>query len=284
MGTLMSNQDHDEAKKALREFLADMKKWNDQCFNESRRDEEPPEGAGPYERLAAVVAKHCTPRDVSYLGISTSEESEWDPAEKVVEINQVSDDRLDLVTIRWSQGEDSEERCRYELLRVDGRWRIDGRYSFVGDTAYASFLAPLLARRTEQLWTLYEQYALETFAKQMHLMTLVGEADWQFDTDTGTLEFSNGYRWKGQLLGSESRESFTWLWAWANQASNLSDEILQGSLALSATEKSTASSTSWSRNFPSTKWTQSSSPRWLPDFSRARPITAARTRPGRRLC
>lgn len=73
----------------------------------------------------------------------------------------------------------------------------------------------------------FDTHAVSAWAKQMHLNELVGEADWELDIDAGQVAFSNGRRWSIQILGSESHQSDTWLWAWANTKSGLPDSLLQ---------------------------------------------------------
>ncbi len=77
------------------------------------------------------------------------------------------------------------------------------------------------------LQTLFDSHALSSFAKQRHLNELVGEDDWDLDLETAALSFSSGKTWKIQLLGSESFVSDTWLWAWANDQSDLPPDVLQ---------------------------------------------------------
>lgn len=48
----------------------------------------------------------------------------------------------------------------------------------------------------------------------------------------GTISFGPECRWHAQLLGTESEASGTWLWAWANDASNIPAYLLTASLTL----------------------------------------------------
>ncbi len=210
-----------EVVQSLRAFQTAMEKWNDDCVRASRSSDED----CAYKWLAEIVVQHCTPRDLSCVGVSYCGESDWSAKEEIVDAEQPLKDECHVTTVRESYN--GLKRYRYELLRIDGRWLIDGRYSIVGGTDYPDFLAPLLARRTEHLWELYQQFALESFAKQSHLVNLVGEADWQLDTEAGKLTFNNGHCWQCQILGTEAEESSTWLWAWANRQSDVADEVVQ---------------------------------------------------------
>jgi hypothetical protein len=71
-----------------------------------------------------------------------------------------------------------------------------------------------------------------SFAKQLHISGLIGESSWEFDVATGTLSFGNGLHWQAQILGTESYQNNTWLWAWANTGSNLPPALIQASLQI----------------------------------------------------
>lgn len=73
----------------------------------------------------------------------------------------------------------------------------------------------------------FDTYAVAAWDKQMRLNDLVGKADWELDVEAGKLSFSNGPTWTIQILGSESFQSDTWLWAWANTKSGLPDALLR---------------------------------------------------------
>ena len=75
-------------------------------------------------------------------------------------------------------------------------------------------------------------HAASSFAKQLHLAELVEGLDWHLDLATGILSFGDRYAWHVQLLGTEAEETQTWLWAWANDASNLPPSLLQAALHL----------------------------------------------------
>ncbi|WP_020471392.1 DUF6882 domain-containing protein [Zavarzinella formosa] len=68
---------------------------------------------------------------------------------------------------------------------------------------------------------LYCCQAAISLANQMFLAILARASNWRFDFASGQLSFDNQYRWHSQVLGTESFESNTWLWAWANEASNI---------------------------------------------------------------
>jgi len=72
------------------------------------------------------------------------------------------------------------------------------------------------------------------FDRQLFLAELIGDFNWSYDLQAGLLSFGNRYQWHTQVLGTESDESRTWLWAWANKASNIPDHLLQASRIMRA--------------------------------------------------
>jgi len=84
--------------------------------------------------------------------------------------------------------------------------------------------APGLSERFVQL---YCGNGPAAFVRQEHLSEVVGERDWAFSMDDGTLSFGDDLQFPVQVLGTESESSGTWLWAWANEASGLPDTLLE---------------------------------------------------------
>lgn len=81
---------------------------------------------------------------------------------------------------------------------------------------------------------LHLRSAVASYDQQIHLADLLGNEPWHLDLNTGLLSFDNQYRWPAQLLGTESEVSGTWLWAWANDASNIPAHLLVACLVLKA--------------------------------------------------
>jgi hypothetical protein len=81
---------------------------------------------------------------------------------------------------------------------------------------------------------LLEQHAGVVFERQRKLAALLGERNWQVDIPSGRIRFEGEglepIECEIQLLGSESFESHTWLWAWANKQSNLPLKLLRSAL------------------------------------------------------
>jgi len=70
------------------------------------------------------------------------------------------------------------------------------------------------------------------FARQMALADLLGERGWRLDLAEGIAHFGDDLHFPVQLLGSAAEDSASWLWAWANTASNLPQNLLVAANAL----------------------------------------------------
>lgn len=84
------------------------------------------------------------------------------------------------------------------------------------------------------LLTQHASLVAASLDKQLYLAELVGEEDWYLDLATGVLSFGDRFAWHAQLLGTEAEETQTWLWAWANEASNVPPSLLQAALQMKA--------------------------------------------------
>ncbi|MBL7258828.1 DUF6882 domain-containing protein [Paractinoplanes lichenicola] len=73
---------------------------------------------------------------------------------------------------------------------------------------------------------LFSRHVLTAMARQFALADVIGERDWAVDLGAGSVTFGNDLRFPIQLLGSESQGDNTWLWAWANEASNLPPALI----------------------------------------------------------
>jgi hypothetical protein len=68
----------------------------------------------------------------------------------------------------------------------------------------------------DDLRDLYTRHAALSLEKQIALGHVIGARDFSFDADAGTLSFEETLRFPMQVLGTVSRQSNTWLWAWAS--------------------------------------------------------------------
>lgn len=75
--------------------------------------------------------------------------------------------------------------------------------------------------------TLLEKYAGIAFERQYNLSEVIGGRDWQIDMNKKTISFGDDLHFPMQIIGSYAFDSSTWLWAWANEASNIPTDLLQ---------------------------------------------------------
>ena len=80
----------------------------------------------------------------------------------------------------------------------------------------------------------FARYSAIAFARQLAFADFLGDHDWHVDIPAGTVEFGEDRVYPIQLLGTEADGDNTWLWAWANEESNLPDEILHDCRAIRA--------------------------------------------------
>jgi hypothetical protein len=73
---------------------------------------------------------------------------------------------------------------------------------------------------------LFAEHVATGLARQIALGELIGDRGWQLDLTSGTVTFGEDLRYHIQLLGTESHGDGSWLWAWANEASNLPPALL----------------------------------------------------------
>lgn len=79
--------------------------------------------------------------------------------------------------------------------------------------------------KTEQ--ELMERFGGNALDKQIDLGELIGNNNWNVDMTKGEINFGVDLVFPIQVLGTFSHSSETWLWAWANTKSGLSEKITQ---------------------------------------------------------
>lgn len=79
-----------------------------------------------------------------------------------------------------------------------------------------------------------ESYALISLEKQDKLARLIGEYVAELDIDAGTIRFSESLEFPIQVLGTQSDNILTWLWAWADAQPELPVDLQRSSLQLKA--------------------------------------------------
>ena len=80
----------------------------------------------------------------------------------------------------------------------------------------------------------FETFALAALEKQDGLIRRLGEHIANLDLDTGMARFNAESAFPFQLLGTESDNSLTWLWAWADEQPEVSEELLRSARELKA--------------------------------------------------
>jgi len=83
-----------------------------------------------------------------------------------------------------------------------------------------------------KLTTYLEQYALLALEKQEKLAALVNDHTSELDLDSGKIIFANRLELPFQVLGSESNNTLTWLWAWSEEQTEIPEHFLISSLQL----------------------------------------------------
>jgi hypothetical protein len=88
-------------------------------------------------------------------------------------------------------------------------------------------------KETMKTFTEYlEQYALLSLEKKYRLERLLGEYLHELDLDSGMIRFSGGLAFPIQVLGTESDNTLTWLWAWDEEQTEIPENLVQASLQL----------------------------------------------------
>jgi hypothetical protein len=84
--------------------------------------------------------------------------------------------------------------------------------------------------KTEQ--ALLERYGGIALDKQLDFADIIGDNNWNVDMDKAEISFGANLIFPIQVLGTISHASQTWLWAWANTKSGLTENVTKQSYAL----------------------------------------------------
>ncbi len=79
----------------------------------------------------------------------------------------------------------------------------------------------------------FETYLLAALEKQRRFQLLVGDHAFELDLDVGKARFDSR-EYSFQVLGTESDNTLTWLWAWADEQAELSDDLIASARTLKA--------------------------------------------------
>jgi len=74
---------------------------------------------------------------------------------------------------------------------------------------------------------LIERFGGIAFDKQLDLGEVIGDSSWNVDMTKGEISFGTNLVFPIQVLGTFSHSSETWLWAWANTKSGLSESVTE---------------------------------------------------------
>jgi hypothetical protein len=80
----------------------------------------------------------------------------------------------------------------------------------------------------------FERYALISLEKQARLFSFLGEHILELDLDSGLARFGSDRAYPFQILGTESENSLTWLWAWADEQTEVPENLLASAIQLRA--------------------------------------------------
>jgi len=78
----------------------------------------------------------------------------------------------------------------------------------------------------------FEQFALISLEKQAKFERLVGEHFAEFDLDAGIVTINNDLALPYQVLGTQSDNSLSWLWAWSEEHAEFQPEQLTAAMQL----------------------------------------------------
>jgi hypothetical protein len=78
----------------------------------------------------------------------------------------------------------------------------------------------------------FERCALISLEKQEKFDRLIGEHTRELDIDSGVIRFSSGPAVPFQVLGTESGNSLTWLWAWSDEQPDIPLHLLSSAFQL----------------------------------------------------
>jgi hypothetical protein len=78
----------------------------------------------------------------------------------------------------------------------------------------------------------FEHCALAGREKQAKFLRLVGEHSLELDLDAGIARFTKHHAFPFQVLGTESENSLSWLWAWADEQTEMPASLVKASQAM----------------------------------------------------
>jgi hypothetical protein len=86
-----------------------------------------------------------------------------------------------------------------------------------------------MAKSEEELTEMFAGIGMD---RQRNVPEVIGDRSWGCSMDTRILSFGNDIHVPFQVLGTFSHSSETWLWAWANEKSNVPQELQEQAFKL----------------------------------------------------
>jgi hypothetical protein len=83
-----------------------------------------------------------------------------------------------------------------------------------------------------ELISYFERYALASSEKQSKLARLIGDHTFELDLDRGVVRFDRSFEFPVQVLGTQSDNTLTWLWAWAEEQTEIFPDLIKSSLEM----------------------------------------------------
>jgi hypothetical protein len=80
----------------------------------------------------------------------------------------------------------------------------------------------------------FERCALISLEKNARFLDLAGEHFMELDLDMGTARFTGGQSYAFQVLGTESEHTLSWLWAWAEEQTEMPELLTKASWKMKA--------------------------------------------------
>ncbi len=78
----------------------------------------------------------------------------------------------------------------------------------------------------------FDRYVLASQEKQVKLERLIGDHTYELDLDAGVVRFSGAVEVPLQVLGTQSDNTLTWLWAWAEEQTEIPRDLVRSSLEM----------------------------------------------------
>jgi hypothetical protein len=86
--------------------------------------------------------------------------------------------------------------------------------------------------KMSELRAYFDRYVLVSQEKQVKLERLIGDHTYELDLDARVVRFSGTLEVPLQVLGTQSDNTLTWLWAWAEEQTEIPRDLVRSSLEM----------------------------------------------------